>query len=370
MKIGVVGGGNGGLVVALFLIRETYGQDVEIEVYYDPKIPIEKVGQGSLVNFVGLIHEILGVDWYNNEIDATFKSGILYEGWGKKKDKFFNPFPMDYMAIHYSPDKLRECMIAKKVCKFIERHVDDCNELDCDYVFDCRGTPKDFSYYNILKNPLNSVVLGRDSYRDPDQHWTRCIATPDGWCFGIPNKGFTSYGYLYNNKYTSNEEAEVNIQRMFGVTPTDTLHFNNYLARKPIQNDKVILNGNRLLFIEPLEASSVETYYRWTSLVCQWIFDGRSKRSILQELVTDVEEVQNFILWHYANGSKYATMFWSAAEEMSRSHSYDQRFFDFITDAKSKSRLELINDDTPTYGHWYTTYFRNWIDNVHPLTTL
>ena len=367
MKIGIVGGGNGGLVVALFLLKETYGQDVEIEIYYDPKIPIEKVGQGSLVNFVGLIHEILGVDWFNNEIDATFKSGILYEGWGTKKNKFFHPFPMDYMAVHYSPDKLRECMIKNKVCKFIEQHVEDCNELDCDYVFDCRGTPKDFSYYNILKNPLNSVVLGQDSYRDPDQHWTRCIATPDGWCFGIPNKGFTSYGYLYNDKYTSNEEAKINIQKIFGVKPTDTLHFKNYLARKPIQNDKVILNGNRLLFIEPLEASSVETYYRWTSLVCQWIFDGRSKRSILQELVTDVEEVQNFILWHYANGSRYATMFWSAAEEMSRSHSYDQRFFDFITDAKSKTRIELINDDTPTYGHWYTTTFHNWIDGTQSL---
>ena len=368
MKIGVVGGGNGGLVVALFLLKETYGQDVEIEVYYDPKIPIEKVGQGSLVNFVGLVHEILGVDWYSNEIDATFKSGILYEGWGKKKDKFFHPFPMDYMAVHYSPDKLRECMIAKKVCKFIEQHVEDCNELDCDYVFDCRGTPKDFSYYNILKNPLNHVMLAESEVFYPHQHWTRCIATPDGWMFSIPGRDHTNYGYLYNTKYTSHEEAKENLLKDHRGVLKEPEHFGfkNYLARKPIQNDKVILNGNRLLFIEPLEASSVETYRRWTSLVCEWIFDGRSKRSILQELVTDVEEVQNFILWHYANGSRYATMFWSAAEEMSRSHSYDQRFFDFITDAKSKSRLELINDDTPTYGHWYTTTFRNWIDGTQP----
>ena len=84
MKIGVVGGGNGGLVVALYLLRETFDKDVEVEVYYDPEIPIERVGQGSLVNFTSLIAEVLGVNWYNNQIDATFKSGILYEGWGKK----------------------------------------------------------------------------------------------------------------------------------------------------------------------------------------------------------------------------------------------------------------------------------------------
>jgi len=370
MKIGVVGGGNGGLAVALVLYKETYGQDVEIELYYDPNIPIEKVGQGSLANFVSLISEVLDLNWYDNTLDATFKAGILYEGWGKKKEKFFHPFPMDYMAVHYSPHKLRECMIKNKVCKFIEQHVEDCNELDCDYVFDCRGTPKDFSYYNILKNPLNSVVLGQDSYRDPEQNWTRCVATPDGWCFGIPNKDFTAYGYLYNDKYTTNEEARINMQNMFGVTPKDTLHFKNYLARKPIQNDKVILNGNRLLFIEPLEASSVETYYRWTSMVCQWIFDGRSKTSILQQLVTETEAVQNFLLWHYANGSKYATMFWSAAEEMACSHHYDEHFFEIIADAKSKTRIQLINDDTPQYGHWYSVTFKNWIDNVHPLTSL
>jgi|TARA_R100000005_G_C4972667_1_gene185113 hypothetical protein len=378
MKIGVVGGGNGGLTVALTLLNETFergkkggflnsAQDVEIEVYYDPNVPIEKVGQGSLINFVGLLSDVLGMNWYDNPIDATFKTGILYEGWGNQKDKFFHPFPFDSMSIHYSPSKLREYMIEKKVCKFIEQNVEDCNDIDCDYVFDCRGTPTDFSYYNMLKNPLNSVVLGQDNYRDPDQNWTRCSATPDGWCFGIPNKGFTSYGYLYNDKYTTNEDAKANMKEMFGVDATDTLHFKNYLARKPIVNDKVILNGNRLMFIEPLEASSVETYHRWTLLVCEWIFDGRSKREILQDLVTDVEEVQNFVLWHYATGSKYATMFWSEAEEMARSHSYDEVFFDFIREAKGSTMKDLVYDDGGTYAHWYATSFKNWVDGTQPI---
>mgnify|MGYP002697794603 FL=1 len=194
MKIGVVGGGNGGLVVALYLLRETFDKDVEVEVYYDPEIPIERVGQGSLVNFTSLIAEVLGVNWYDNQIDATFKSGILYEGWGKKQDKFFHPFPMDFMAVHYSPHKLREYMMEQKICKFIEQNVEDCNELDCDYVFDCRGTPTDFSYYNILKNPLNHVMLARMDGVDPNQNWTRCVATPDGWMFSIPGNGHTNLG--------------------------------------------------------------------------------------------------------------------------------------------------------------------------------
>jgi hypothetical protein len=362
MKIGVVGGGNGGLVVALYLLRETFNKDVEIEIYYDPNIPIEKVGQGSLVNFVGLLSDFIDINWYNNPINATFKTGILYEGWGKKKDKFFHHFPLDFMAVHYSPNKLREYMIEKKVCKFIEQNVEDCNDLDCDYVFDCRGTPKDFSYYNILKNPLNHVVLKQTDGVDHDQYWTRCIATPDGWMFSIPGKDHTSFGYLYNTDFTSHEQARSN----FGCNENaEHFGFQNYLARKPIYNDKVILNGNRLTFIEPLEASSVETYYQWTSMVCQWIFGERSKRSILEELVESVVEVQNFILWHYATGSKYDTKFWAEAEKMARDHSYEERFFDFIRDAKSNSRIELnLSDDYDQYGHWHTTSFHNWIDGT------
>ena len=40
---------------------------------------------------------------------------------------------MDFVATHYSPHKLREYMIEKNVCKFIEQNVEDCNDIDADY---------------------------------------------------------------------------------------------------------------------------------------------------------------------------------------------------------------------------------------------
>ena len=51
MKIGIIGGGNSGLVTALILKRNWYKHISEIEIYYDPNVPIEKVGQGSVVTF-------------------------------------------------------------------------------------------------------------------------------------------------------------------------------------------------------------------------------------------------------------------------------------------------------------------------------
>ena len=125
MKIAIVGAGNGGLIVALHLLREHHNTDVEIEIYYDPSIPIEKVGQGSLPNFTGIVSEVLDIDWYNNPIDATIKTGILYEGWGQKNDKIFHPFEMPNAAMHFVPKKLSECVINSKFFKVHEKVINN-----------------------------------------------------------------------------------------------------------------------------------------------------------------------------------------------------------------------------------------------------
>ena len=71
--------------------------------------------------------------------------------------------------------------------------------LDADVIFDCRGRHnRDKSNYDKLINPLDSVLLSKKYERDVDLIYTRCVATPNGWTFVIPNKDSVSYGYLYN----------------------------------------------------------------------------------------------------------------------------------------------------------------------------
>ena len=43
--------------------------------------------------------------------------------------------------------------------------------------------------YEDLINPLNSVLLSKKFERDNDLIYTKCVATPNGWTFIIPNKG-------------------------------------------------------------------------------------------------------------------------------------------------------------------------------------
>lgn len=367
MKIGIIGGGNGGLVTALILKRNWYKQISEMEIYYDPNVPIEKVGQGSVVTFAALLTETTNINWYDNPIDATFKTGILYDGWGTKVDKFIHPFPMDVTALHYSPSKLRELMMQRNFCKFTEANITDPSQVDADIVFDCRGKPKDFTDYHVLKNPLNSVVLGSGPVK-PQQLWSDCIATPHGWCFGIPAKNSMNYGYLYNSELTDEAEAASTMERMFGVAPGDRFSFSNYIAKNPIQDDeRVFLNGNRLMFIEPMEATSTEQYVRWAGRVGQCLFDGDDLENAVEEYYKEIVEIQNFILWHYAAGSKYDTIFWQKAKEMARSHHYDDKFFDYLNYSKALSHIDddEIDDE---YGQWYAFSFRNWLDNTDQTT--
>ena len=92
MKIVIVGAGNAGCFTALhygFFTR--YYTDIEIELIHNPDIPPEPVGQATLFNAPGMLGQTTGFDWYNNHINATPKTGILYEGWGRK-DKWMHPF--------------------------------------------------------------------------------------------------------------------------------------------------------------------------------------------------------------------------------------------------------------------------------------
>ena len=94
MKIVIVGGGNAGCMTALHIGWFTRtAEDVEVELIYDPKIPPEPVGSATLLEFPQLLWGSLGFSWYDNPIHATLKTGILYEGWGKHKDKHFHEFP-------------------------------------------------------------------------------------------------------------------------------------------------------------------------------------------------------------------------------------------------------------------------------------
>ena len=328
MKITILGRGNAGCLTALhYSYYARHKKNISVELLYDSNIPPEKVGQATLLELPQLLWSALGINWYDNPINATPKFGILYENWGKKNDKFFHPFNFSSVGLHYNPAKLQDTILKSKYFKVQEKHINNYDEIDSDFIFDCRGRHiTNWNDYNILINPLNAVLLGEGKSKASDINWTRAVATPDGWTFVIPNTTqTTSYGYLYNDKITPINEAATNFKKLFNLAEqgiylnekVDNFKFKNYAAKKPIIDDRIILSGNRLFFLEPLESTAIAAYLKWARSTWDWIIDKKvTPEFITNEVHTYINQIQNFILWHYSYGSKYNTPFWEAAKNL------------------------------------------------------
>ena len=363
-KIAIVGSGNAGCLTALHY--GFYGNELfDIDLYHDPNIAIEKVGQGSAIPTIKLISDALGFDWVNNPIKATFKSGIFYENWGKKNHNFFHKFPMYNMAFHYIPKLLSNVVMESKFVNTIEKSISDPeSEIDADYIFDCRGKTKN-NYkndYDIIINPLNSAILSRKYGRDVNLTYTRCVATPDGWTFVIPNYDSVSYGYLYNNTITTKNQATKNFIDLFDVVPDGDLNFKNYISKSMWVGSRTILNGNRLSFIEPLEATSSGVYQYVARSAWDHIVDGVSKDICDQRVKSFSKKIQTFIMWHYQNGSKYDSPFWEYAKSLP--FNPDDEFLCYLKNSKDFSYFDINNTIHNDYGQWPLQSFKNWYDNV------
>ena len=237
------------------------------------------------------------------------------------------------------------------------------------------GKPADnWDDYEELTNPLNSVILGQGASKEADINWTRAVATPDGWTFVIPNTTqTTSYGYLYNDEITSTEEASANFEEIFSLgkqgvhqSEISKLKFSNYIAKQPIIDNRIILGGNRLSFLEPLEATANEASLLWTRKTFDWIiYNITTPDLISQEFSTYIHQIQNFIIWHYMYGSKYNTPFWEAARKLKIE---DPIFHDRLATAKKLPMIDLLDTNSmrinETYGQWKLWNFKHWYDSM------
>jgi len=362
-KVSVIGGGNGGCFTALFL--SWFEKDLEVELIYNPEIPPERVGQATTLEPPSMLWGSTRFNWYNNPIHATFKSGILYEGFGKYNEKLFHDFPASHMAMHYCPWELQSFILKSGHFKVTESDVLDPNQVDADYVFDCRGRPDDYTDYDELVNPINACLLGKPNWDTTKALWSRHVATPDGWTFVIPTHEESPshdycVGYCYNSNITSRAVAQSNFLEMFDVQVKHHVNFKNYVAKNAVIDDRIVLNGNRLFFLDPLESSSTQTYIELARFVL-----NNGVKDASNQVRRYIKQVQNFVLWHYNCGSKYDTPFWDYAKSLT----FNDPEFDSILDASIKSSdydiMDQANNNSRSgYGQWTPYAFKLWYDGM------
>jgi hypothetical protein len=395
MKIAIIGGGNGGVWTALHYGYYTRNnKDIEVELIYDPSIDTFPVGQATILGSPQLLSNACGIDWYHNEIQATPKLGILYENFSKKN--IFHGFDFQSVAMQVDPKYLQRYILNSGVFAVKERNVTDLDTVDADVIFDCRGnTKQDDIEYESLYCPVNSVLLSVGPSPANLQLWSRHVATLDGWTFIIPNTtDSTSYGYLYNKDITPLETAKTNFSELFPEASESysghfehkeevvNLPFESYMAKDPVQIDsdgrKIILNGNRLAFLEPMESTAIALYLDVAQFTFDWVIGRDDHLSQKAKLSLDIfrmeevafsikkrmHEIHTFILWHYTKGSVYDTLFWRVARAKTTSifEQPNENFQQMVNLVKSLDCMDC-RESSLSYGQWPTISLKLWYDN-------
>ena len=352
-KVAVLGRGTAGSLAAASVSRLLPKGECELHHICDSRIPVIGVGEGSWPSLVPELHRLTNLphNIVQQRLKGTRKYGIGFEGWGRRNQDFihyFSPQQVSY-AYHLSADLLGDLLQESTHARHIDRKVLTIARVDggaevefegrdserYDLVFDARGFPRQHDpgqHIDISFIPTNKAIIRRcpaiieeDPAQAAVQHtYTRSIARPHGWVFVIPLTAHTSYGYVYNNEISSQEEVEADFDELLetdGVAEFEqraVIAFPNFVHRQ-IYDGAVARVGNAAAFMEPLEATAIVFAQLQIGMILQMRFNRP-----LEFHERDVEVVNRFLVnyvlcsglfvgWHYSFGSIHDSDFWRYA---------------------------------------------------------
>ena len=338
MKIAIVGGGTVGVMSVCHYLRYT---NADVTCIYNPHKKILGVGESSNVQLPNLLWNAIKFNPALNKekLDCTLKYSVFYKNW-REKD-FHSPILPNSYALHFNNLKIQSFVFneCKKIYqdrfKIIEEDVNvifnNENEVKVnnhifDYLIDCRGWPESYDDYYISKSlPLNKALV--HSINKPgDWNFTYHYAHKNGWMFGIPLTDRQGWGYLFNDEITSDGDAIEDLQKILNKKINENelneFKFKPYRAKKLLHN-RVLKNGNRAIFYEPIEALSGVLYDDLNRLFTDYLSNVKSEQQVNHEFNIMSQGYENFIAYIYHGGSMFNSKFWNETKYITNKHLQD-----------------------------------------------
>lgn len=373
-RLAIVGRGTVGCLALVHFLRWT---NFEIDWIFDPNIEPTAVGEGTTLQLPKSLRENISFD--SSDLDAissTPKLGIWKRNWGAEGKEFHHSFLSGTTGIHFNAVQFQNYIFDKfhnhPRIRIVEGNFLDYENLDCDYVLVCTGSPKELDEYNIHTSiPVNSCVVFQCPWDNPTFLYSATFAKKYGWVFGIPLQNRCSIGYLHDGKMNTEEEIKEDVKDIideFKLTPAiqRKISFRNY-SKKVNFTGKVVYNGNSSFFLEPLEATSTG-FADWITRAAYEVWHGhRSVKSANLDYNRTIDHTEAMIALHYFAGSKFDTPFWKNAEQLAteklKETLKDEMFLGLI--------LKALNHNNPYYypeekelGSWS---LRSYVININNL---
>tara|TARA_R100001460_G_scaffold108363_2_gene159232 strand:- start:147 stop:1322 length:1176 start_codon:yes stop_codon:yes gene_type:complete len=358
MKIAVIGTGTVGVMTVCHFLHYSANMNLKIDCIHNPEKDILGIGESTNIQIPDLLFRAANYNGFEDahELDLTIKHGVMYKNW-RKKD-FLSPITPPSYAFHFNNFKLKD-VIFKRLKKYHKNNFEEIKgnvssvkqnnrevtltvnkkKLKYDYVIDCSGYPEDYSDYTMPDFlPINHCLV--HSIKEPGNwNYTYHQATKNGWMFGIPLKTRQGWGYLFNDKITKTKEAEEDISKIFNTKKLNLreFKFKAYRANN-VLNNRVIKNGNKAIFYEPMEALSSVVYDNLNRMFYDYILNKLTEEEVNIEFNTMAKQYENFICFVYHGGSIFNTPFWKDTVARTTKH---------LKNNESWNRtIEYINDPT------------------------
>ena len=290
-KIVVIGGGTAGWLTALFA-KYKFSQD--ITVIASSSIDILGAGEGSTPNLMGTLKNF-GIDIYDfiEKTDSSIKEGITFVNWDESKFGCFNHLfksnGKTFYGLHFNARKTSDYLEkyslnlgVKKIDGVVKTFNEDSNgnikqivlddntNVECDFVFDCSGFQRLItgSHYNsewisysdklICNKAIAFLLPQTEKLTAKTITKTNAIAMKCGWMWKIPLQNRFGCGYVFSNKFTTLEDAIVEVEDFLKtkIEIVKVFDFNPGVYKKTWINNSISL-GLASGFVEPLEATSI-----------------------------------------------------------------------------------------------------------------
>ena len=192
---------------------------------------------------------------------------------------------------------------------------------------------------------------------------TTAFAQKNGWVWMIPTQERMGCGYVFDSRYTSNEDAQKEVEEVFGreIEPIRFLNFDTGRSSELWKNNCLFI-GLSAAFAEPLEATSIHStivqmhYFIFNNLkddVISTCNQGsiKSYNALLGNLY---DGFRDFLSVHYS-GSRTDSEFW---RDITRPEKRTDRALRLIESAKDRS---IMDNDLDVMFGFAGSGIWNWI---------
>jgi len=239
-------------------------------------------------------------------------------------------------------------------------------EVSGDFFIDCSGF-KGLLIEETLKTgyesweeylPCNRAVTVQTESMPSTPPYTTSNAQAAGWIWNIPLQHRTGNGYVFCDKYCTDEQAtETLLKSVHGkvLTQPQIIKFTTGIRKKAWHKNCLSL-GLAQGFVEPLESTAIHLVSKTLALFLRMYPNRDCNQTLMDEynrrVRCDYEEIRDFIVLHYCTTTREDSEFWRWCKNMELPQSLSEKI-DFF---KASGGLIPGTEQLFQQTNWYAIF--------------